>query len=412
MIAEENYSELYRRFKDLQRALVNDTLAKIVAEYGKKDEEEDYCGLFLPVPGGLTLSYFLGESSGRSVLEVAYICLLNDEVSVTGRLKSERITFQDGMFDPNAFYTDGTFGSPAIIDQKDLCEIADALRSKYWGVQSGPSYNDYSDLHHDIYKSIAYYCKTSQDMYSHVHGQGVSLHMGGSVQVCVDKGVDLYLGTVEMNGENVVVTCDPESYGYNYFLVILTPDMKDPCIAKFYKKDGNGNTAHAIIKTTDLLRILRAAALYSRNGLWPGISPLNERDDAKDLLGDTSCEHNEELVKELSELISKNGSKESFLSGMTGVSIRHEGQIVGFEDSRIGRLPYSYSFSFIASDVDGAVCFFDDCDHLVLKCDGYSSCQNSSLDDHLTYEDHQYVTIPDWQLRELCDLVRRKFEAD
>ena len=412
MIGDVNCSEFYRRFKDLQKVLVNDILARIVAEFGKKDEEEDFCGTFLPLPERLTLSYFLGNGQKKSALEVAYICLLEGEVSVTGRRKSERITFQDGMFDPNAFYTDGTFGSPAIIDLKDLCEITDAVMSEYWGFQSGPRYNDYIDLHRDIYKNIVYYSKTSQDMYSHMHGQGISLHMAGSVQACVDMGVDLYLDTVEMDGENVIVTCDPDSYGYQYFLVILTPDMKDPCIAKFYKKDGNGNTAPAIIKTTDLLRILRAAALYSRNGLWPGITPLNECDNVENLLGDSSSEHNEELIRELSELISKHGSKETFLCGMTGVSIRHEGQLVGFEDSRIGRLPYSYSFSFIASDVDGAVCFFDDCDHLVLKCDGYSSCQNSSLDDHLSYEDHQYVTIPEWQLRELCDSVRRKFEAD
>lgn len=411
MIVEENYTELYKRFKGLQRVLVNDTLARIVAKYGKDDENGDYCGSFLSVPEGLTLSYFLGDRTKKSVLEVAYICLLEGEVSVTGRLKSERITFQDGMFDPNAFYTDGTFGSPAIIDLKDLCEITDTLTSEYWGFQSGHVNNDYINLHRDIYKSIVHYCKTSQDVHSSIHNRRQSVTIqSGSVQVCVDEGVDLYLDQVEMDGENVVVTCYPERLGYAYFLLILTPDMKDPCIAKYYKKDGDGNTAPAIIRTTDLLRILRATALYARNGLWPGITSLNERDDAEDLLGDPSSEHNEELVKELKGLIARHGHKESFLCGMTGISIKHEGELVGLWDSYDGIL--SYTYSSIALDGIGDICFFDDCGHIVLKCIDYCFCHNSSLRDSLMYDEHQYVTIPDWQLRELCDSVRRKFEAD
>lgn len=407
MIADENYSELYARFKSLQKTLVCDILAGIASKYGKRDEDEDFCGSFLSVPEGLRLSYFLGDRSESSVLEVAYICLDDGQVSVTGRNKSERLIFSDGMFDPSAFFQDGLFGSPAIIDLKDLCEITDALKSEYWGFQSGPIYNDYIDLHRDIYKSIVHYCKTSQDAYSHGR-QSVTIQ-SGSVQVCVDRGVDLYLDKVEMDGENVVVTCCPERSGFHYFLLILTPDMTDPCIAKYFQEDGNGNTAPAIIKTTDLLRILRTTALYSRNGLWPGITSLSERDEAKERLGDTSDDHHEELVRELSGLIKKYGSKETFLCGMTGISIRHDGQMVGLWDRYDNIL--SYSFSSIAVDALGNIYFSDDCDHLVLKCNINCSYHNSGLGDHLRYDEKQYVTIPDWQLRELCDTIRRKFEA-
>lgn len=400
----ENISELYMRYKRLQKILFNEILTSIVAENGKGDD--DFCGLFLPVQEGLTLSYFLGDRQEKSVLEVAYLCLDEGVVSVTARNKSERITFNDGLFDPNAFFQDSVFGAPAIIDQKDLCAIADALMSKYWGSR-GSIYHDYIDLHRDIYKSIVHYFSTSQDAYYFTGRQKRVLLQSGKVQVCVDRGVVVHLDKVEMDGENVIVTCCPVRSGYRYFLLILTPDMQKPCIVKYLQTDGNGNTTDdAIFKTTDLLRILRATALYSRDGLWPGITSLRERDDAKDLLGDISNEDNGALCKELSELITEHGSQETFICGRAGVSVRHDGQLIGYWDRTNGIM--SYSFTAIAVDNRGDICFYDDCEHGVLFSVDNGFYHNSDLGDELLDDDSQFIIIPDWQLRKLCDDILQK----
>lgn len=402
----ENISELYMRYKRLQKIFFNEILSSIVTENGKGDDD-DFCGLFLPVQEGLTLSYFLGDRQEKSVLEVAYLCLDEGVVSVTARNKSERITFIDGMFDLNAFFQDSVFGAPAIIDLKDLCAIADALMSKYWGSR-GSIYHDYIDLHRDIYKSIVHYFSTSQDAYYFTGRQKRVLLQSGKVQVCVDRGVVVNLDKVEMDGENVIITCYPERSGYSYFLLILTPDMQKPCIVKYYQTDGNGNTTDdAIFKTTDLLRILRATALYSRDGMWPGITSLRGRDDAKDLLGDISNEDNGVLCKELAELIAKHSSEKTSICERKGISIRHDGQIIGYWDRTNGIM--SYSFSAIIVYGNGDICFYDDFDHGVLFCVDNGFYQNSCFEDDWVNDDSQFVIIPDWQLRKLCDDIRQRF---